>query len=297
VEAVRYEPRRLLLTGGWRLEALRGGKGPLVAGKVSRGIDDWLDRLALWGGGFGPGVESWVRWFTGAASGVIDHVGASALDDLRFQDVLRAGMLKPHPHTVAILFLDMRGFSRLTVALDDTQHLADRIGEYLSEMTRVIERHNGVIFQYMGDGLLALFLPELTREKGHGLLEHLAGPVSRELHAAFHSLEARWREDWEADGRQAPKIGLAVGVTYGSATIGLIGPPGKKFFGVVGPQVNLAAYLCSQAEAGTTLIDEESFVRTGASIPAESQTIRLRSEKLHQRITTVRIRHSFASYG
>src|SRR5262245_53694394 len=110
VEAVRYEPRRLLLTGGWRLDALPGGHGPLVVGQVSRDVDRWLDRLALWLGRFGPGVESWVRWTTGAASGVIDHVGASALDDLRLQDVLRAGMLKPHPHTVAILFLDMRGF-------------------------------------------------------------------------------------------------------------------------------------------------------------------------------------------
>ncbi|MBM4265573.1 MAG: adenylate/guanylate cyclase domain-containing protein [Deltaproteobacteria bacterium] len=295
VEAVRYEPRRMLLTGSRHLESIPGGRGAVVAGRVSHDIDDWLERLALRvGSALGSVAEGWVRWFTGAAGGVIDHVGASALDDLRFQGVLSAGMLKPHPRTVAVLFVDMRGFSRLTVALDDTQHLADRIGEYLSDMTRVIEAHHGVVFQYMGDGLLALFLPELTREKGHALLEHLAGAVSQELHAAFRALEARWRTEWEEAGRQAPKIGLALGITYGPATIGLIGPPGKKFFGVVGPQVNLAAFLCSQAEAGSTLIDEESFLRTGASLPKGARSIRLRSEKLHQRIATIRVLPSLA---
>ena len=58
--------------------------------------------------------------------------------------------------------LDMRGFSHLTRVLHDTQYLADLIGEYLTEMTEIIEAHRGVVFQYTGDGLLAIFLPELS---------------------------------------------------------------------------------------------------------------------------------------
>jgi hypothetical protein len=50
--------------------------------------------------------------------------------------------------------------------------------------------------------------------------------------------------------------------------------------------VNVAAYLCSQAHAGTVLVDRDSFVRAGASLPP-APVVRLRSKKPHQRIATV----------
>ncbi len=290
VDAVRYQPRRLIFTGGRRLAALPG-PGPAAVGHVSRGVDGAIDQLVRRiGERLGPDAEAFARWSFGAATGVIDQVGASAIDELGFGDRLAPGMLKPHLHTVGVLVLDMRGFSKLTVTLDDSQYLTDRIDEYLSEMTRVVERHRGVVFDYTGDGLLALFLPELTRKKDDELLAHLAGPVSTELHAAFRELYDRWRADWKATARAGAEIGLGVGITYGPATIGLMGPTGKKYFGIVGPPVNLAAYLCSQALPGTALIDEAAFMRTGASPPPGHKVIRLKSEKLHQRIETIRIR-------
>src|SRR5439155_265482 len=72
------------------------------------------------------------------------------------------GLLVPHLHVVAVLAVDMRGFSKLTGALEDTQYLAELIEIYLTELTEVVERDRGVVFQYTGDGLLALFLPELA---------------------------------------------------------------------------------------------------------------------------------------
>ena len=291
VDAVRYQPRRLVVTGGRRLSALPGDIGPEAVGRLSRRVDGMTERVARSAGEqLGANAEAFVRWFFGAAGGVIDHVGASAIDELGLNDRLTPGMLKPHPHTVGVLVLDMRGFSKLTAALDDSQYLTDRIGEYLTEMTAVAERHRGVVFDYTGDGLLALFLPELTRKEDRELVEHLAGPVSAELHAAFRDLYGRWRAEWRENGREGAEIGLGVGITYGPATIGLMGPAGKKYFGVVGRPVNLAAYLCSQALPGTVLIDEESFLRTGAARPEGHKTVRLKSEKLHQRIQTIRIR-------
>ena len=291
VDAVRYQPRRMLLTGGRSLEALPGSGAPQAAGRASIRIDGWLDEMATaTGERLGVGAEAWVRWMTGAAGSMIDTVGASAIDELSSRNALTPGMLQPHLHPVGVLFLDMRGFSKLTVALDDSQYLTEKIEEYLSEMTRVIEKHHGLVFQYTGDGLLALFLPELTQRDGRTLVERLAGAVSDELHKSFSALHASWLAEWKETRRRVPTIGLAVGVTYGSATIGLIGPPGKKYFGTVGPPVNLAAHLCSQAAAGTTLIDEDSFISTGATPPEASRRFRLKSEKLHQRIATMRIR-------
>jgi len=291
VGAVRYQPRRLVLAGGRRLEGSRASGATSAIGRLSAKLDRSLDALARQTGrGLGDTAEAWVRWLTGATSGVLDDIGASVLDDLPSPGRLSPSMLKPHVHTVGVLVVDMRGFNRLTVALDDTQHLTSRIEEYLAEMTRVVEAHGGVVFQYTGDGLLALFLPELTRLDGSALVQHVAGPLSADLHGAFRDLHASWRAGWLEEGRQVPEIGFAAGFTYGPGTIGMVGPPGRKYFGVVGPPVNQAAFLCSQARSGTTLIDDASFVHTGTGRPDRARRVRLRSEKLHQRIPTIEIR-------
>jgi adenylate cyclase len=156
-------------------------------------------------------------------------------------------------------------------------------------MTEIIESHRGVVFQYTGDGLLALFLPELAGTDASATLERVVHDGGRALHARFDDLNARWRAEWRAAGRDVATIGLGVGVSFGRATIGLLGPSGKKQFGVIGEPVNQAAYLCSQAAAGTLLVDRDAFVRAGAPIPAEP-IVRLRSKKRHQRIDTVSLR-------
>jgi adenylate cyclase len=199
-------------------------------------------------------------------------------------------MLVPHPHRVAVVAVDMRGFSNLTRVLHDTQYLADLIGEYLTEMTEIIEAHRGVVFQYTGDGLLAIFLPELAGTDTATMLERVVYEAGRELHARFDQLNARWRADWRAGGREVAPIGLGVGVSFGRATIGLLGPSGKKQFGVIGEPVNQAAYLCSQAPAGTLVVERDAFARAGAATPVE-RVMRLRSKKRHQRIDTIRLHY------
>lgn len=291
VGAVRYEPRRMVLAGGRTLDELRASRASPAMGRVSHWIDQSVDSIAdAAGRRFGETAAAWVRWVTEAAGGLIDDLGSSAIDHIPVPGAVTPRMLKPHVHTVGVLVLDMRGFSKLTLALDDPQELTARVEEYLAEMTNVVEKHSGVVFQYTGDGLLALYVPELTRLDGRSLVEHMMGPVSADLHLAFDRLHEQWRLEWESQKRRVPEIGLAVGLTYGAGTIGMVGPPGRKYFGIVGAPVNQAAFYCSQARAGTTLIDEETLRATGALRPKASSRVRLRSEKLHQRIATIELR-------
>jgi hypothetical protein len=58
----------------------------------------------------------------------------------------------------------------------------------------------------------------------------------------------------------------------------------------------VAAFLCSQAFAGTVLVDRASFTRAGATAPP-AKVIRLRSKKRHQRIETVVVRCGAATHG
>lgn len=307
VGAVRYEPRHveLLLACGasqpeipapvasWVAAARERPAVARVTGApyafvraLSAGTSWWL----------GPTASTMVRWTFGAVAASVDRLGA-ALVERPLRTRAHPGLLVPHPHDVAVVAIDMRGFSRLTAVLDDTQHLTELIGEYLTTMTAIVERHRGVVFQYTGDGLLALFLPEIAASDPATMLDRLVHVVARDLHAAFAESYARWRAEWERNGRAASPIGLGVGISFGRTTIGYIGPAGKKQFGVIGEPVNLAAFLCSAAAAGTVLVDRGSFARAGAEVDATAAHVRLHSKKRHQRLDAVRLRYGTTPDG
>jgi len=299
VDAVRYRPSHveLVLACGasqpdvppalvrW-LSGMRDRLQVVEDSGVSRAVGGAKARAATW---FGPVPTALVRWLSGAAGSVADHLGARTIErPLRAR--VHPGLLVPHTHAVAVMAVDMRGFSNLTVVLDDTQYLTQLIGEYLSELTEVVERHRGVVFQYTGDGFLAIFLPELAGVTEGELLARLVSDVCPTLHRTFDTLHERWSAEWEERGREGAEIGLGVGLSFGRATIGFVGPAGKKQFGVIGAPANLAAFLCAEAEPGTALVDRESFTRAGIDAP-DAKTIRVRSKKLRQRIETVCLRY------
>ena len=306
VDAVRYQPRHveLLLACGARQPGVppplvswvaAARERPAVAcltGTPYALVRALSTQASRW---LGPTASALVRSASGAAAATADRLGA-ALVELPLRARAHPGLLVPHPHDVAVVAIDMRGFSRLTQALDDTQHVTELIGDYLTVMTTVVERHRGVVFQYTGDGLLALFLPEIAGSDAASMLDRLVHELARELHEEFAAAYTRWRTEWEHSGRVGSPIGLGVGLSFGRATIGYIGPAGKKQFGVIGEPVNLAAFLCSAAAAGTVLVDRASFIRAGRE-PASGTPLRLRSKKRHQRLDAICVRYVDARNG
>lgn len=230
----------------------------------------------------GPAASALVRWAGGALSAAADHAGAQSLHTLLTASGQPA-MLVPHAHEVAILAVDMRGFSRLTSELRDTRSLAGLMGEYLTMITAVVERHRGMVFQYTGDGALAVFMPELAGLDPATLLGRLVRTAVPELHAEFAVLHRGWRRAWRVAGQPAVRIGLGTGVSFGLVTLGYLGPAGKKHVGAIGEPVNVAAFLCAYAPAGTLLVDCGSFRRAGTAVPAGARC-RIRSKKPHQRV-------------
>jgi class 3 adenylate cyclase len=299
VGAVRYQPRQL------QLRAVCAASHAEVPVPVVRWLADtrmspWFSRMAdfphdivraaavqaaHW---FGPTGSALVRWFSGAVATAADQIGADALRH-PLSGLANPRMLVPHQHDVAVVAIDMRGFSNLTRVLDDSLYMTDLLEEYLSELTRVVERHRGLVYQYTGDGLLALHLPELAGNSPARMLDRLVREMGSELHMVFDAMHARWLSEWRAQGRPVAEIGLGVGVSFGRATIGFVGPFGKKQVAVIGEPINQAAFLCSRASAGTLLVDCDSFTRAGGTPPAGEMS-RIRSKKRHQRVQAVSLR-------
>ena len=302
VDVVRYQPRQL------DLMLACSGDQPEVPAPVTRWLVDARTSPALRHGVDATAPPGSARGSGGGPLARSDGLGGGALELRRGRGGggpcrrldPPAPVPRPRasracwcriPHQVAVLALDMRGFSHLTRVLHDTQYLADLIGEYLTEMTEIIEAHRGVVFQYTGDGLLAIFLPELSgTDTARCSSASYARRVPRCTPASTRS-NARWRADWKASGREGATIGLGIGLSFGRATVGLLGPSGKKQFGVIGEPVNQAAFLCSQAAAGSMLVERDAFVRAGGTIPPE----RVDAAALEEAPSTHR--HDLASAG
>jgi class 3 adenylate cyclase len=229
-----------------------------------------------------------VQWSGGAVGRATDRLSAQMVHHLMRRQA-HPGMLVPHRHEVAVVAVDMRGFSRLTSELHDTQYLAQLVSQYQTVLTTAIERHHGLVFQYTGDGLLAVFLREITGLASDAMLDRLVTRALPDLHDDFIRLYRDWRVEWRAAGVRINRIALGSGLSLGEVTLGIMGPPGKEHVGVLGEPVNVAAFLCSQAPGGTLLVDRGSFARAGAPEP-RAEVRRLRSKKPHQRMAGLLLR-------
>ena len=296
VDAVRFQPthtKLLMACSASQADGPQRWVGGVAALLARPRVARWLDLphrgvravaglAARW---LGPTASALVRFSSGAAAAAADRLSAGTVERV-LRTRAHPGLLVPHAHDAAVLAVDMRGFSQLTLALDDTPYLAGLLEEYLTALTGVVERHRGLVFQYTGDGLLALFIAELAGGRPGAMLDRLVNEMCPQLHREFDDLHERWRADWQAAGRPAVAVGLGAGLSYGRVTMGYIGAYGKKQFAALGEPVNLAALLCADAEAGTVLIDRGSFERAGFE-PLRARTVRLRSRKLRRHLEAV----------
>jgi adenylate cyclase len=163
------------------------------------------------------------------------------LDNL--QDINLAG----EKRELSILFSDVRNFTTMTEAADPME-LIKTLNEYLSEMTDVIFKYDGITDKFIGDGILA-YWGAFTPGKNHAELASLA---ALEMLERLKMLNERWR----AEGRK--ELAIGIGINTGEVVFGNVGSGKKIEFTVIGDPVNLAARLESQTkEFGVSLIVSE----------------------------------------
>jgi adenylate cyclase len=131
---------------------------------------------------------------------------------------------------VSILFQDIRGFTALSERLDPAT-LLRMLNQFFTEVVAAVEAEGGVVKQFTGDGVMALFGAPQTRE------DHAERAVRAALSivARLAKLNVAFRE------QGLPPLEIGVGVHVGEVVAGLIGPDERVEYGVVGEAVNLAA--------------------------------------------------------
>jgi len=137
------------------------------------------------------------------------------------------GKLEPTEAEASVLLCDLEGFTPLTQSLGAVR-VVEFLNEYFEDMVAIIERHHGVITQFQGDAILAVFNvpiadPAHAENAVRAALEMVAVVRTR----TYAGISARNR----------------VGLCTGRVVSGAVGSRGRMTYTVHGNAVNMAARL------------------------------------------------------
>jgi adenylate cyclase len=156
-----------------------------------------------------------------------------------------------------ILFQDIRGFTSLSERMDPAA-LLSMLNQFFTEVVAAVEAEGGVVKQFLGDGVMALFgAPQ-------GVPDHASRAVCAALCIVerLHGLNAVLARQ----GRSPLEIGI--GIHTGTVVAGLIGPDNRVEYGVVGDTVNVAARIeaLTKELAATILVSKEVAQQLGPGV-------------------------------
>ena len=147
--------------------------------------------------------------------------------------------------TVAVLFADLRGFTRLAAALAPDE-VADTLSDFLSAMVDCVFRHGGTLDKFIADCVMAQWgAPEGAPDDADRALA-----AALEMHEVLAALNVR-----RAEAGREP-LAMGVGLAYGEVFAGNIGSERRLEFTVIGNAANQASRLCDAACAGQTLVTD-----------------------------------------
>jgi len=130
------------------------------------------------------------------------------------------------------LFTDLRGFTDMCHALQPEQ-VVQRLNEYLTEMTRIIQNHGGVIHKFIGDGIMAVFGDPVAYTDHAARAVRAAVDMQREM--------VRLRHNARAERRQP--LHMRIGIHTGPLVAGDIGSEQFLEYTVIGATVSTASRL------------------------------------------------------
>jgi class 3 adenylate cyclase len=148
-----------------------------------------------------------------------------------------------------VLFSDVRGFTSLTEKLSPAETV-----RFLNRMYAIIDgvisMYGGEINKFIGDAVMAFF--PYFENSGPSVPKKVLSAALK-MQDQFHEMHGKFRDNYS----QTIEAGLGVGMALGPSVIGNIGSLQRMEFTLIGDTVNLASRLCSVAEDGQILVNEE----------------------------------------
>ncbi len=177
---------------------------------------------------------------------------------------------------LTVLFSDIRGFTTISEKLTP-EELVHLLNEYLTAMTDIVFKYEGLLDKYMGDAIMAVYGAPLDQP------DH---PV-RACRTALDMIEElkKLQQKWSEEGR--PVLHIGIGINSGDMVVGNMGSQMRFDYTVMGDSVNLGSRLEGiNKEYGTSIIISE-YTYEGVKdvlVCRELDSVRVKGKKLPVKI-------------
>jgi adenylate cyclase len=160
---------------------------------------------------------------------------------------------------ISALFADVRGSTGLAERTSASDYRG-LIQSYYRSAAVAIDHNGGIVDKFLGDGVMALFIPVITGENHAG----------RAISAGRAILEAV-----ERDGLARKGLMVGAGVHTGDAFVGVVGGDEKVDFTALGDTVNIAARLGGLAGPGELLVSRTAWDRARLGTPPAEREVEI----------------------
>jgi len=289
---------RFIRPSSWRVGLAVNVAVSLVAGVVLLSLRPLIGTLVCIGGALAIGVPAafyafnrggyWIDFVLPVVATTLTGLGGDALDRRRFRDsfarylsrdvmarvLTDAPSLRGEHREVSILFSDLRGFTTLSEQLPP-ERIASHLNEYFEAMTTAIFAHHGMINDFVGDAVMAVFGAPMA-DADHAW--H-AVQSARDMDRALERLNVAW------DAAGLPRLRMGIGIHTGPVFAGNVGGRDRIKYTVIGDPVNVASRVEGlNKELGTTiLITEDTLASVGERVRTRDcgpQAVKGRVEKV-----------------
>jgi adenylate cyclase len=148
---------------------------------------------------------------------------------------------------LSVLFSDIRGFTTISEKLTP-EELVHLLNEYLTAMTDIVFKYDGMLDKYMGDAIMAVFGAPLD-QPDHAKRACL---TALDMLSELHRLQKKWQDEGK------PVLNIGVGINSGDMVVGNMGSEMRFDYTVMGDMVNLGSRLEGiNKEYGSNIIFSE----------------------------------------
>ncbi|HES59369.1 MAG TPA: adenylate/guanylate cyclase domain-containing protein, partial [Caldithrix sp.] len=131
-----------------------------------------------------------------------------------------------------VFFSDIAGFTTISEQLSP-EELVRLLNEYLTEMTGIVFKYNGMLDKYEGDAIMAVFGAPIA----HGNHAYNACRTALDMQVQLIKMRDLWRK------QNRPQLKCRIGINTGPMVVGNMGSETRFDYTVMGDAVNLGARL------------------------------------------------------
>lgn len=161
---------------------------------------------------------------------------------------------------VTILMSDLRGFTSVSESLEP-EAVTDLLNFYFGEMLEVITHYHGIVMEFLGDGILAVFGAPLPSER-----------QSSDAVAAAICMQNRMKNvNRYCEKNGYPGLEMGIGVHRGEVFVGNVGSEQMMRYNVIGRAVNQCSRIESFSVGGQVLVSKETLDKMNCRFEVRNQ--------------------------